>query len=104
MGKTTTLQASLNDIADDKLDRDIEHVKGAIVKHLYTGWGRTPVTMKAGNESVTVHLTDVVDGIATMLRKTLEERRRAEETQAFMNKVDSLGNEIDALRDEVGLS
>lgn len=103
MGNTTALQDRLNETADEKLEKDISEVKDAITAHFYSGWGNTEVRMEAGNESVTVRLSDVVIGISGALRKSLQDRRRNDETEAFMDKVNNLGDEIDSLRDEVGL-
>lgn len=103
MAKTTALQDRLNKIADEKLEKDISEVQKAITAHFYSGWGNIEVSLKVGNEEVTARLSDVVKGISDTLRDTMRTRRRDEETAAFMDKVDHLGNEIDSLRDEVGL-
>ncbi len=103
MGDTTALQDQLNAIADAKLEQDIVKVQQAITAHFHSGWGSVEVRMKAGNESVTVRLSDVVTGISNTLRKILQDRRRDDETEAFMDKVNNLGDEIASLRDEVGL-
>ncbi len=103
MTEPTALQDRLNEIADEKLEKDIAEVKAAITAHFYSGWGSADVRLKAGNNSVTARLSDVINGISNALRKTLQEDRRNEETEAFMDKVNSLGDEITALRDEVGL-
>lgn len=103
MAKTTALQDRLNEIADEKLEKDICEVQKAITTHFYSGWGSIKIRMNVGNEEVTARLSDVVNGISSTLRETLQEDRRNEETEAFMDKVNSLGDEIDSLRDEVGL-
>ena len=103
MTDTTELQARLNDRADEKLNEELKKIRTAIVYPLWSGWGSIKITMKTGNESVTVELSKLMDGLTKSLRKHLEERWREEETKKFMNKVEHLGDEIDALRDEAGL-
>ena len=103
MGETTALQDRLDEMADEKLDEDIVEITKAITTPLYSGWGSIEVRMKARNESVTVSLSEVINGLCKALRSTLQDRRREEQTAQFINKVDHLDDQINVLREEVGL-
>ena len=102
--KTNELQSRLNAKADAKLHDEIRQIKNAIRKPLQTGWGSIKITIEAKTESVTIDLVDLIDGLSGSLLEHLKERWRKQETDDFIHQVESLGSQIDELRDDAGLS